>query len=614
MKRPTENLKFTRRALFAGAVQGALLVILGGRLAWLQIAQGARYRMLSDENRINTKIIAPSRGQILDRFGVPLAINNQNFQVLIIPEQADNLERSLRTLQKYIDVDEASIQTVLKQAKKSPKFVPLEIKDDLNWEEVAKIEVNLPDLPGLSTDVGEIRSYPLSESTAHLIGYVASVSKGELTGDPLLEVPGFKIGKTAIEKTYDLAMRGKAGSSDVEVNVIGREVRELRRMDPVPGERVTLTIDGELQRFTQKRLSEQQSASAVVMNIHSGEIYALASHPSFDPNVFSRGISAALWEELLANPSNPLTNKAIAGQYPPASTFKMVTALAGLKAGKITANRTVFCPGHYILGKGRFHCWKKGGHGYVNLVGAIAKSCDVYFYQIANELGIDPIAEMAHQFGLGRKFGFDLTEERPGLVPDREWKKVQFNETWQPGETIVNSIGQGYFLATPLQLAVMIARVANGGYEVKPQIAGYVGQKKKIIQQWPKMDIADSHLKLVMQGLTSVVNSEYGTAYGSRVQEPIEYAFGGKTGTAQVRRITMQQRAAGIKNEELQWRERHHALFVGYAPLQKPVYCCAVVVEHGVGGALTAAPIARDLLIEVQKRNPASAAVTVQDD
>lgn len=612
MKRSADNEKFTRRAFFVGAAQGTFLVVLGGRLAWLQIAQGSRYKTLSDENRINTKILPPTRGQIVDRFGVPLAVNNQNFRVLIIPEQAENLEKSLRALQKYIDVEESSIQTVLKQAKKSPKYVPLEIKDDLSWEEVAKVEVNLPDLPGLSTNVGEIRGYPLGEATAHLIGYVGAVNKNELTSDPLLSVPGFKIGKSAIEKTHDLAMRGKAGSSDVEVNVVGREVRELKRIDPVPGERVMLTIDGELQRFAQKRLSEQQSASAAVMNVHSGEVYALASYPAFDPNVFSRGISAALWEELLANPGFPLTNKAIAGQYPPGSTFKMITALAGLKAGKITTNRTVFCPGHYILGKGRFHCWKKGGHGYVSLTDALAKSCDVYFYQMANEMGIDAISEMASQFGLGKNFGFDLSEERPGLVPTREWKKARFNESWQPGETIVNAIGQGYFLTTPLQLAVMTARLVNGGYEVKPQITGYIGDKRAAPQKWPKMKIPDAHLKLMMQGMNKVVNHERGTAYGSRVKDPPEFAYAGKTGTAQVRRITMQQRAAGVKNEDLAWRERHHALFVGYAPLDKPVYACAVVVEHGVGGALTAAPIARDLLVEVQKRNPAGTPVAVQ--
>ncbi len=602
MKKATDNTKFTRRAFFVGLLQGAALVVLVGRLAWLQIAQGNRYRTLSDKNRINIKILVPSRGQIVDRFGVPLAVNNQNFRVLVVPEQTDNLEQSLRTLQKFIEIDENTIKDVLKLAKKSPKFAPLEIKDNLTWEDVAKVEVNLPDLPGMYTDVGEMRAYPFGEATAHVAGYVGAVSKSELTSDPLLNSPGFKIGKTGIEKTHDLAMRGKAGASEVEVNVAGREVRELRRTDPVPGERIMLTIDGELQRFVQKRLSEQVSASAVVMNVHSGEIYALASYPAFDPNIFSRGISAAFWEELLANPGNPLTNKAIAGQYPPASTFKIITALAGLKAGKITENRSVFCPGHYDFGKGRFHCWKKGGHGYVNLGGALTKSCDVYFYQLATEIGINAIAEMARKFGLGAKAGLDLTEERPGLVPDEAWKKSELGEVWHPGETVVNSIGQGYLLATPLQLAVMTARLVNGGIAVQPQITGVVGSAMQQGKAGHDMKINPAHIALVMKGLNAVVNTQGGTAYGSRIQEP-GMEFGGKTGTAQVRRITMQQRRAGIKNEELQWRERHHALFVGYAPLEKPLYSCAVVVEHGVGGSLTAAPLARDILLEVQRRN-----------
>ncbi|MGB4057934.1 MAG: penicillin-binding protein 2, partial [Alphaproteobacteria bacterium] len=519
MKRKEENFKFTRRALFVGAAEGAILTVLGGRLAWLQISQGARYKTLADKNRINIKIIPPSRGQIVDRFGVPLAINNRNFRALVVPEQTENLEQSLRSLQKYIEISEDKIKAVLKLAKKSPKFLPLEIKDNLSWEEVAKVEVNLPDLPGMSTEAGEIRAYPLSEATAHMIGYVGAVSKGELSDDPLLNVPGFKIGKTGVEKTHDLAMRGRAGSSEVEVNVVGRVVRELRRIESVPGDRVTLTIDGELQRLAQKRLSEQQSASAAVMNVHTGEVYALASHPGFDPNVFSKGIPTSLWEELLANPANPLTNKAIAGQYPPASTFKMITAIAGMRAGKINMNRTVFCPGHYRLGKGLFHCWKKGGHGYVNVIDALTKSCDVFFYQMANEMGIDKIVETAREFGLGSKFGFDLSEERPGLVPDRAWKKAQFNESWQPGETIVNSIGQGYFLATPLQLAVMVARMVNGGYAVKPQITNFVGEKPRIPAQWPKMKVDDEHLRVVRLGMDKVVNSERGTAYSSRVKD-----------------------------------------------------------------------------------------------
>ena len=595
---------FTRRAFFIGALQVSFLAVLGGRLAWLQIAQGARYRMLSDKNRINIKIISPVRGQVVDRFGVPLAVNNQNFRVLVVPEQTDSIEKSMRSLQNFITIDEKKIQGVLAQSKKTAKFVPLEIKDNLTWQEVATIEVNLPDLPGLFIDVGEVRSYPFGESTAHIIGYVGLPGKTEVTDDPALSLPGFKIGKTGIEKTFDSDMRGKAGSAEVEVNVVGREVRELSRQVSLPGRRVTLTIDGELQRFAQTRLEKEKSASAVVMDAHTGAVYALASHPSFDPNMFSRGISAAVWEELLANPAHPLTNKAIAGQYPPASTFKMITALAGLRAGKLTPDRTAYCPGHYEFGDSRFHCWKPGGHGTVDVVTALEKSCDVFFYELSTEIGIDLIADTAREFGLGKKLDFELSEERPGLVPDKNWKTAFLGKNWQAGETIVNSIGQGYLQATPLQLAVMTARLVNGGIAVKPWIAGYIGDRPGVNAVWPKMNINPEHLALIRRGMERVVNDPGGTAYGSRIEEKA-WAMGGKTGTAQVKRITMQQRQQGIKNEDLPWQSRHHGLFVGYAPLNAPRYVCSVVVEHGVGGSSSAAPVAKDLLLEVQRRDPA---------
>ena len=337
---------FTRRAIVLGGFQMALLGLLGTRLGFLQIVQGERYKTLSDQNRINIKILGPTRGQIVDRFGVPLALNNQNFRVMIIPEQAENLEASMRDLQKYLEVNESAIQKVLKQAKKMPSFAPQEIKDNLTWDEVATVEVNLPDLPGLSIDVGEVRSYPFGEATAHLIGYVGAVSEAEMTSDPLLSLPGFKIGKSGIEKKRDLGMRGKPGTAEVEVNVLGREVREMKRVPAEMGKRVTLTIDAELQRYAQQVLSAEQSASAVVMDAHTGAVYALASHPGFDANIFTRGIPEPVWMELSENPANPLTNKAVSGQYPPGSTYKIATALAGLATRAATG---AFLPTARIL-------------------------------------------------------------------------------------------------------------------------------------------------------------------------------------------------------------------------------------------------------------------------
>ena len=615
MKKNQDHVKvFTRRAFVIGGLQGAVLGVLAGRLAWLQVAQGQRYKTLSDKNRINLKVLSPTRGQIVDRFGVPLAVNTQNFRALIIPEQTDDIEGSLRRLQKTIDVSEEDIERVLKQAKKTAKFVPIEIRDDLTWEDVAKVEVHIPDLPGLSTDVGERRSYPFGEATAHLIGYVGAVSKEDIGDDPVLSLPGFKIGKTGIEKSFDSQMRGKAGQAEVEVNVVGREVRELTKQESKTGRRVTLTVDGELQRFTQERLSKEKSASAVIMDAHSGAVYALGSAPAFDPNIFTSGLSAALWEELLANPAHPLTNKAISGQYPPASTFKMVSLLAGLREKTVTSRTTVHCKGYYELGKDRFHCWKRGGHGWVDARKALQVSCDTYFYELSTEVGIDKLAETARMMGLGQKLDFELKEERAGLVADKAWKLGQLGQKWQPGETVVNSIGQGYMQATPLQLAVMTARFVNGGYAVKPWItAEGLAENVQPKTGWRKLDIDPKHLKIIKDGMDRVVNSEKGTAYGSRVEDPA-LAFGGKTGTGQVQRITMQQRLAGIKNEELAWKSRHHALFVGYAPLKNPRYICSVVVEHGIGGSRTAAPLARDLLVEAQRRDPGATPVHVQSE
>ncbi|MAI62536.1 MAG: penicillin-binding protein 2 [Micavibrio sp. TMED27] len=599
----------SRRAIIMGTMQTAALGVLGGRLAWLQVAQGSKYRTLSDKNRINVKMLAPSRGTIVDRYGVPLAVNGRNFRVLIVPEQVKDIESVLRALQSHIDLQESDIRSVLKEAKRNAKFVPIEVKDDLSWDEVAKIEVNLPDLPGLSTDVGQRRTYPFADATAHVVGYVGAVNEREIDQDPLLSLPGFRIGKTGIEKKFDKELRGEKGTAQVEVNVVGREVRELDVRDSHSGERLILTLDGELQRFTQTRLAQERSASAVIMDAHTGAVYTLASSPAFDPNLFISGMPFDIWEQLRTDAAHPLVNKAIAGQYPPASTFKMVVALAGLRAGLVNSNRTSFCGGHFQYGKDKFHCWKKHGHGRVDVMQAIQHSCDVFFYELAVELGIEKIAREARLFGLGDKLGFELTEESPGLVPDKEWKLGYNGRKWQVGETIVTSIGQGSLLATPLQMAVMTARMVNGGYAVKPWITSNgLAPNSKMVGKWPKMDVKQSHIEMVLKGMEDVVNDRGGTAYASRIVDE-ELAFAGKTGTGQVQRITMAQRKAGVKNEDLDWKQRHHALFVGYAPYKNPRYVCSVVVEHGVGGSKAAAPIAKEILLEAQRRAPHKAMV-----
>lgn len=602
---------FSRRAFFIGGLQLIGIMVLGGRLAWLQIAQKNRYKTLSDKNRISIKILAPSRGQILDRFGVPLAINTQNYQALIIPEQANDIEKSLVELSKIIELDQPQIDEILKKAKTSAKFIPIKVKESLTWQDVAKIEVNLPDLPGISINRGQIRTYPYRDSTAHIIGYVRSPSEDDLKQeDPVLRLPDFKIGKTGIERVFDTILRGEAGASEVEVNVFGREVRELKRKPPKLGERITLTIDGELQRFAQEALSAHKSASAVIMDANTGMVYALASNPSFDPNMFVRGLTNDEWAMIRDNPLRPQNNKAISGLYPPGSTFKMITILAGLKAGVINEHTKVKCPGHYEYGNHKFHCWKKWGHGTVNLISALEQSCDVYFYKMATEVGIDKIAEMAREFGLGHSLDLGLLEEKEGLMPDKAWKRRALGTRWEHGETIVASIGQGYIQATPLQLAVMTARLVNGGYDVKPSIIEQIGQTNFQTMDWKSLGIPQKHLDLVIKGMTQVVNGEKGTARGSKITE-VGMEMGGKTGTSQVRTITKEQRRLGVKNEDLPYNQRHHALFVGFAPLDKPKYVCSVVVEHGVSGSGAAAPLAKILLEETQRRDPARAKETL---
>ncbi len=603
---------FTRRALVVGGGQLALLTALGGRMYYLQVVDSARYRVLAEDNRINLRLLAPPRGRIVDRSGLVLAGNERNYRVVIIPEQTPDVEETLDKLDAIIPLSDDERRTILGKVERKRSFVPVNVRENLSWEQVARIEVNAPDLPGVMIDVSHNRHYPFGEAAAHMLGYVAAVSEKELTGDALLELPDFRIGKNGIEKAQDLKLRGKAGSSAVEVNAIGRVVRELSRRDGQPGDDVALTIDMGLQAFVHGRLAGMQSASAVVMDVHTGEVPAMTSTPSFDPNVFTNGVSAEEWRALTADARGPLINKAIAGQYAPGSTFKMMVALAALEAGIASPKHEVFCTGSVKLGNMRFHCWKKYGHGRVDMYKGIQQSCDVFFYDLARRTGVDRIAAMAGRFGLGRVLGVDLPGERPGLIPTRDWKLATLGEPWQLGETLVTGIGQGFVLTTPLQLAVMTARLVNGGRAVKPSLVRAVGGQAGPAETpaspetpaFPEIGVRKASLTFIRKVMAAVTNTRRGTAYRARIVER-EMAMGGKTGTSQVRRITEGERDAGmLKNEEKPWRERDHALFVGYAPLHDPRYAAAVVVEHGGGGARVAAPVVRDILAETQRRDP----------
>jgi penicillin-binding protein 2 len=534
--------EFSRRAFVLGAGKIVLFGVLAARLGYLQVVEQEKFQTLSDRNRISMRLVPAGRGEIMDRFGVPLAINTQNFRSFLIPEQAEDVEKTLEKLSRLIPVTEQEKQEVLVQIGRVRPFTPILVKENLTWEDMAKVELNLPDLPGVSMDEGEIRSYPLGDATAHIIGYVGRVSKAELTDDPVMTIPGFRIGKIGVEKKFDEMLRGVAGQIRAEVNVVGREIRDLSRIPPKKGNRLTLTLDADLQMQCQEMLARERSGSAIVMDAHTGEVYVLCSHPSYDPNVFSRGIPADLWEELLADETNPLTNKAVAGQYPPGSTFKMVTALAALEAG--VGGMRVYCPGHYMLGRDKFHCWRPGGHGTVDIVQALEQSCDTFFYDAGRKIGVDAIAAMARRLGLGEKLDFPIPGEGAGLIPDKEWKQKRRKEPWHQGETLNVAIGQGQTLTTPLQLAAMTARLVNGGKGVKPVLVRSIEEHGNQIPEWPDLGLSTAHLDIVRRGMEAVVNAPRGTAHGARMPEP--FSMGGKTGTAQVRRITAAQRAAGI--------------------------------------------------------------------
>jgi penicillin-binding protein 2 len=597
---------FTRRAMMLAGGQALLFTGLAARMYYLQVIESSRYRVLAEENRISLRLLPPPRGRVLDRRGVPLAVNVQNYRIVIVPEEAEDVEQMLDRLDRLVQVPEHERRRILREVRRRRAFVPVTVRENLTWEEVSRIEVNAPDLPGINIDVGETRAYPFAGAAAHALGYVASVSERELTGDPLLELPGFRIGKNGVERQYDLQLRGKAGNAEVEVNALGRVIRELRRQEGQPGQDVHLTIDVGLQEFVAKRIAEERRAAVVVMDAHKGDVLSMVSMPTYDPTAFNEGLSGKEWNRLITNPDAPLTNKVIAGQYSPGSTYKIVVALAALEAGIPPAFRTS-CFEHIQLGNTRFHCWKKGGHGSLDMVEAIKHSCDIYFYELSKRVGIDRMSAMAKRLGLGQSLDFDVPGERAGLIPTREWKQATIGVPWQLGETLVAGIGQGYVLATPLQLAVMTSRLINGGLAVKPRLTlapPGVDPADEPPHDFKALGLSETARRLVIQGMVDVVNNpQGGTAWGSRITDK-RFAMGGKTGTSQVRRITLAERDRGVKkNEDRPWRERDHALFVGFAPVEAPRYVVSVIIEHGGGGSKAAAPIARDVLLEAQRRD-----------
>ena len=596
---------FTRRALLVGAGQTLLLGGLAARLRQVQVQEGDRYATMAEDNRISARMIAPQRGRILDRFGTVLAGSLINFRALLITEQTVDVRRSLDNFSAIVPLTDAERARIERDVHHGKSFIPVLVKEYLSRDAMTKIEVNGPDLPGITVDAGTSRTYNYPYDLAHILGYVAPPNESDMTGDPLMELPGVKVGRAGIEKFHDLALRGRPGVVHLEINAVGRVIRELDRSDGVNGDDIGLTFDLGLQQAIQKRLGDD-AASAVVLDCRNGEIMAMVSNPSYDPTLFATGVSQAQWKEWTKDRRTPLINKATSGLYAPGSTFKMAVALAGLDAKTISVHDRLSCPGHLDLGNSRFHCWNKSGHGALDLHQALKYSCDVYFYQVALRTGIDRISAMAHRLGMGTELDIDIPGQRIGQVPTKEWR-ISKGHPWQLGDTVVSGIGQGYIVVSPLQLATYAARVATGR-AIQPhftrRIAGAM-QPGSQPDDWPDLGVPDPMLQAVRGGMFAVVNEPGGTAPKARLAGSVQLA--GKTGSSQVKRVSRQQRESGtFDSKNLPWEFRPHALFVAYAPYDQPKYALSVVVEHGNAGGAAAAPLARDIMTDVLHRDPAS--------
>ncbi|WP_417248385.1 penicillin-binding protein 2 [Celeribacter sp.] len=585
--------KISRRTLLLGGAQLAFMGALGLRMRYLQVDQADQFRLLAEENRVKIRQLPPARGLLYDRNGAVIAENEQTFRIVIRKEDASQLDLVLAELERLIGLPESEQERVRKEirSRETGPSAPITIADRLSWEAFSAVAANGPALPGVTPEVGLSRFYPLHEDFAHMVGYVGPVSSYDLSKmdeiDPLYRIPRFQMGKAGIEARLESTLKGKSGTMRVEQNVHGRIIRELDRQEGVAGANIQLTFDSKLQNFVQARLAGE-SAAAVVIDVESGDVLAAGSTPAFDPNLFVRGISVADYNALLENKFRPLPSKSMQGAYPPGSTFKMVTALAALEAGEVAPNETVRCLGHTEVGGRRFHCWKRAGHGNVDLTGSLRHSCDVYYYEMAQRVGIERIAAMGRKLGLGSTYDLPVSGENSGLMPDKQWKLVNRGAEWVVGDSLNASIGQGYVLTTPMQLAVMTARIATGR-EVIPRMIKSVDGVEQPLRGGGSLDINKNMLRSVRQGMYEVSNSSRGTAYSSRIANAT-LRMAGKTGTSQVR-------SAVVNNRDVPWEQRDHALFVSYAPFDAPKYAVSVVVEHGGGGSTAAAPVARDIML-----------------
>ena len=595
---------FSRRAVLLGGAQVVLLAGLLGRLGWLQLVESSHYQKLSERNRTQVSLLPPARGRIFDRNGEELARNLSKYNLNIMLDRVTDLDAMLAILSEITPLPADVVEEMRKNIRTSRRFIPFVARRGLSWAEVTKIEAKVADLRGVEINLGDQRIYPLRSTLAHIVGYVSRPSELEIDKHPLYYLPGFMVGKSGVEKGYEESLRGLGGETRYEVNAKGQKVSEVARISPQHGRELWLSIDARLQDMATKKLAGEKRAAAVVLDIHTGEIVAGVSMPSFDPNLFAQGIDRESWKSISTNPHYPLTNKVVSGAYAPGSLFKTAVMLAALEEGFPISTRHT-CHGRIKHGNRWFHCWRRGGHGSVAMIDAMRESCDVWFYKTALALGISNINKYAQLLGYGRKLNLDLPDEKAGLLPSKAWKLRKIGQPWLISDTLLTAIGQGYVLATPLQMAVQMARIANGGFAVEPRVTFLPDYRKRLFADgkspFRPLGVEKSSLKLLQAGLDEVVNHPAGTAYRARIHVPAR-AMAGKTGTAQVRRITMKERQSGIlRNVDLPWLKRDHAMFAGFAPVADPQWAAAVVVEHGGSGSRAAAPYVRDLLDYAQK-------------
>ena len=596
------------------ALKIGVFVSIVSRLFYLQISENIKYRSLSDKNRFREWKMVPQRGIIEDYFGKKIADNTQTFQLHMIPEDVPKMEDLFFKLARIINFDETKKRRLIKRLKKRKRWEPIVVSDNLSWDEFSKLNLFLHDIQGIKPVVALARKYPSDGSSSHIIGYVSDTSTKDLENSELLRdinVPGLQTGKNGLEKSLNESIIGQPGIQRFEVNAYGKRIRELKLEKGQAGKDYKVTIDQEVQKYASE-LIQDKAGSICVMDIYTGDIVSMVSSPTFDPNKFVTGLTQDEWNQLIQNEKKPLINKSIAGLYPPGSTIKPVVALSALENDIVSPKKFIECRGSIEMYGQTYHCWKEKGHGFMNLRSAIKQSCDVYFYETVRKLGIDRLSVTSKDFGLGKKVLRGFAEEKSGIVPSTEWKKKNIGRGWLLGETLISGIGQGYFQSTPLQLCLMIAQFANGGYEITPRIIDDKYKLQEIVNLWrDEFTLKDSglkklyknkeNIKFVLDALYGATNEPRGTSYRSRLSN--EYTYAGKTGTSQIRRITLEERELKLKQSELPYKKRDHALFVAFAPYKNPRYAISVVIEHGGSGSSGAAPLAKEVIKKVLERH-----------